>query len=142
MRLRSVEKIAALSVDCATHDEFRARLEDINELVKLFDIPDDLVPVSERQIAKDQTLNRFTSCLQARIADEAAFDGVRDAISNIRAMNTVRNKLAHGGSELIGALNRLDINYPISDYGKAWDRIRAKVAEAVSTIRSALQSVL
>ncbi len=142
LRLRSVEKTAALSLGCATHDEFRARLEDVNELLKLIDIADELLPENERQIDKQQTLTRLAACLKARITDEAACEGVLDAIGNLRDINTVRNKLAHGGAELVEALNRLSIEYPIRDYAKAWDRVRAVTAEALTTIRSALQGTL
>jgi hypothetical protein len=142
LRLRSVEKTAALSLDCATHDEFRARLEDLNELFRLIDIPDNLLPDSENPIPKVQTLARMETVLQVRLGKEPAFDGIRDAISDLRAMNTVRNKLTHGGSELADALNELGIEFPIRDHGRAWNRIRAKVAEALSTIRSALQREL
>jgi hypothetical protein len=141
LRLRSVEKTAALSLGCATHDEFRARLEDINELFKLIDIPDEILLQSE-QIEKQQTFTRMVSCLRARITDEAACEAALDAICDLRAINTVRNKLAHGGSELVEALGRLRIEYPIRDYSDAWDRVRAVTAEAVTTIRSALQGAL
>jgi hypothetical protein len=142
LRLRSAEKTAALSLGCATHDEFRARLGDLNEIFKLFDIPNGVLPKSETTIPKEQILNRMDACLHARIADEATLEAIAGAIDDLRAMNTVRNKLTHGGSELVRALGRLEIEFPIRDYCKAWDRVRAKVAEAVSTIRSAFQNVL
>lgn len=142
LRLRSVEKTAALSLACATHDEFRARLEDLNELFKLIDIPDDLLDGSGRQIDKQQSFNRMTACLETRIKEEGERERISDAFADLRAMNTVRNKLAHGGAELAEGLSRLRIEYPIRDYAKAWDTVRAKTAEALTTIRSALQGAL
>ena len=76
------------------------------------------------------------------VAPLVVLAGVLDAIGNLRDINTVRNKLAHGGAELVEALNRLSIEYPIRDYAKAWDRVRAVTAEALTTIRSALQGTL
>jgi hypothetical protein len=142
LRLRSVEKTAALSLGCATHDEFRARLEDLNEPFKLFDIQDEILDESGRQIDKQQTFKRMTACLELRITDEAERERISDAMGDLRAMNAVRNKLAHGGAELAEALSRLWIEYPIRDYSKAWDMVRAKTAEALTTIRSALQGAL
>jgi hypothetical protein len=139
LRLRSVEKTAALSLGCATHDEFRARLDDLNELFKLIDIPDELLDENGRKLEKQQTFRRMTACLELRITDEAERERISDAIGDFRAMNTVRNKLAHGGAELAEALSRLRIEYPIRDYAKAWDTVRARTAEALTTIRSALQ---
>jgi hypothetical protein len=139
LRLRSVEKTAALSLACATHEEFRARLDDLNELVKLIDIPDDILDADGRQIDKQQTFKRMTACLELRVTDQAERERISDAMGDLRAMNTVRNKLAHGGAELVEALSRLRIDCPIRDYSKAWDTVRARTAEALTTIRSALQ---
>ena len=144
-RLRSAEKTtAALSLGCTTQDEFRTRLQDLNELFKLMDIPDELVPESERPIDKGQTFTRMVACARgSRITDEAERERLRASVDGLRAVNTVRNKLTHGGgSELVKALRQLRIEYPISDYGKAWDSVRAKTAEALATIRSALQAAL
>ena len=61
---------------------------------------------------------------------------------NLRTVNTLRNNLTHGGSESAETLNRLGIEYPIRDYAKAWDMVRARTAEAFTTIRSPLQGML
>ena len=139
LRLRSVEKTATLSLGCATHEEFRSRLDDLNELFKLIDIPDEILDENGRRIDKQQTFKRMTACLELRITDEAERERISDAMGDLRAVNTVRNKLAHGGAELVEALSRLRIDYPIRDYSKAWDTVRARTAEALTTIRSALQ---
>lgn len=46
--------------------------------------------------------------------------GLSSAMDDLVAMNTVRNRLTHGESELAEALNRLGIE--LTDYAKAWDR--------------------
>ena len=71
LRLRFVEKTIALALGCANHDEFRSRLDDLNELFKLIDVPDDLLPEEKRQIDKRATFNRMTACIEGRIVDEA-----------------------------------------------------------------------
>ena len=106
------------------------------------DVPNESLPEDKREIDERQTFTRMMACLEALITDEAEHERVRGAVDNLRAVNMVRNKLTHGGWELVKALNQLRIEYPISEYGKAWDRVRAKTAEALATIRSALQSAL
>jgi len=38
-------------------------------------------------------------------------------------------------------LARLEIDFPIEDYGLAWDCIRAKAAEAFNRIRKVVQAI-
>lgn len=137
LRLRSVEKTAALSLPCATVEELKSRLGDLNELFKLMEVRDELL---SQQIDRQQTFNRISACLETKVQDGAERENVTNAMNDLRAINTVRNKLTHGGSELVEALNRLDIEYPIQNHGQAWDQIRSKAAAALTTIRSALQS--
>jgi hypothetical protein len=137
VRLRSVEKTAALSLPCATIEEFRSRLGDLNELFKLMEIPDSILPTP---IDPRQTFNRISACLATKIVDSAELENVETAMGDLHAINVVRNKLTHGGSQLAEALMRLGIDYPIRDYGQAWDQIRARTAAALTTIRSILQA--
>ena len=60
LRLRSVEKTAALSLPCATAEELKSRLGDLNELFKLMVVPDELLP---QPIDPQQTFNRISACL-------------------------------------------------------------------------------
>jgi hypothetical protein len=138
--LKSVEKTTALALLCATPDEFRARLGDLHELFKLMDIPDQLLPKEmEGKLEKAQTFNRMEACLSVKIKDQAEGERATDAIATLRDVATVRNKLTHGGSDLIAALERLGLEYPLGEPAKAWDQVRSRVAEAVTAIRSALQ---
>ena len=141
LRLRSVEKTAALSLPCATQDEFKSRLGDLNELFKLMEIPERILPPAQQgQIDPQQTFRRMMACLQEKIQDTAERENVSAAMDDLWAINEVRNKLTHGGSELAEALHRLGIEYPITDYAQAWDQVRSEAAAALTTIRSALES--
>ena len=107
------------------------------------DIPDELLPESDRPIDKRQTFTRMVACLEARITDEAERDRLRASVDGLRAVNTVRNKLTHGGgSELVAAMCIFESNIRYRTMGKAWNAVRAKIAEALATIRSALQAAL
>jgi hypothetical protein len=143
IQLRSVEKTTALAVTCANQDEFRARLGDLHELFKLMEVVERLLPADKQgQLHRAPTFDRMEASLSARISDEVDRDRVVDAIGDLRALSKVRNNLTHGGSELVAALDRLGITYPISDHGKAWDRIRAKITEGLTTIRAAVEATL
>jgi len=137
LRLRSVEKTAALSLPCATAEELKSRLGDLNELFKLMEVPDELL---SQPIDRQQTFNRISACLETKVRDAAELENAANAMDDLRTINVVRNKLTHGGSELAEALNRLEIEYPIHNHGQAWDQIRSKAAAALTTVRSALQA--
>jgi hypothetical protein len=139
LRLRSVEKTAALSLPCSTADEFKSRTGDLNELFKLMEVADELL---EKPVGKQQTLIRIRTCLEAKIKDATNLENVYAAIEVLKDINTVRNKITHGGAELIEALKRLGVGYPIADHGNAWDIVRSKAADALSLIRSALQTAI
>lgn len=142
VRLRSIEKTVALVLPCETEDEFRARLGDLNELFKLMEIRDDDLPIEHREkIKKEQTFARIKVSLGAKIQDPTDQEAISGALDDLSSLNTVRNKLTHGGSELALALDQLGIGYPIRDYASAWNRVREKAAEALTIMRSALQSV-
>jgi hypothetical protein len=143
LRLRSVEKTAALSLPCGTRDEFTSRLGDLNELLKLIHVSDNILPREQQQeIDPRHTFKRMAVCLKARIEDGADRENIDTAINDLAWINTVRNKLTHGGSELAVALNQLSIKYPITDYAQAWDQVRSRAALALTTIRSALQGTI
>lgn len=135
----NVEKTAAIVLPCATKEEFASRLGDLNELLKRMNIPDNDLPEDKRaQIEKQQTFVRMQASLDAKIKDETDRERANDAVEKLKTINAVRNKLTHGGAELASALNRLGIQYPISDYSKAWDSIRSKAAESLTNIRKVL----
>ena len=83
------------------------------------DIPDELLPESDRPIDKRQTFTRMVACLEARITDEAERDRLRASVDGLRAVNTVRNKLTHGGgSELVAAMCIFESNIRYRTMGR------------------------
>jgi hypothetical protein len=104
------------------------------------EVSDEIIPDGQRQIDNQQTFKRMAACLEGKVLETADREDLGRAIDDLKAINSVRNKLHHGGSELAEALNRLGIDYPIKDHGKTWDQVRSKATAALTTIRSALQS--
>lgn len=139
------QKSASLSLPCGNQDEFIARVGDLNELLRKMDIPDKLLPNENKSsgahpIPEAEKLNRLSACLHKNLNPDEE-EQITKAIDILKAINVIRNKITHGGAELIGALQRLGIEYPIFDYEESWDRIRSRAAEALSMIRSSLETL-
>jgi hypothetical protein len=139
------QKPAALSLPCGNRDEFSARVGDLNELLRKMDVPDELLPDDSKPsgkapIKQAEKLNRLSACLRGKLSPDEQ-EQVALAMDILKAMNVVRNKIAHGGAELIDALRYLGIRYPISDYSDSWDRIRSKAAEALTIVRTSVETL-
>lgn len=139
------QKSAALSLPCGNRDEFATRVGDLNELLRKMEIPDELLRDDNKlsgkhPIPEAEKLNRLSACLRSKLTSDE-HDQIAHAIDILKAINVVRNKITHGGAELIDALRYLGIKHPINDYSESWDRIRAKAAEALSMIRSSLETL-
>ncbi|MDO8431106.1 MAG: hypothetical protein Q7S58_01710 [Candidatus Binatus sp.] len=140
MEIRSVEIIASLGFPCADYDEFSSRLGDLGDLLRWIDVRDDQLP-SDTKIKRAEKLNRLQAFLRS-IAFEKDSDDVVRAIGALKDLVIVRNRLTHKGSpELISALARLGIDFPIEDYALAWDTIRGKAAESLNLIRKIVQAI-
>jgi len=141
----SFQKPATLSLACGSGDEFSMRVNDLNELLRKMEVPDELLPEDNRASGKQpiqavEKLIRLSACLRSRL-DPGGQELVARAINILKAINVVRNKIAHGGAELVDALRFLSIKHPISDYSDSWDRIRSKAAEALTMIRSSVEAL-
>ena len=140
------QKPASLSLGCQTKDEFLARVGDLNELLRAMDVPDGLLPQANRiggakPIPKTEKLNRLSACLKLKLGNEE-LERVSPAIDILKALIVIRNKMTHGGGELIAALSKIRIGYPIADYAAAWDMVRGRVAEALTMIRESLETLV
>jgi hypothetical protein len=139
------QKSAALSLPCGNRDEFATRVGDLNELLRKMEIPDELLPDDNKPSGKHpipeaEKLNRLSGCIRSKLTSDE-HDQIAHAIEILKTINVVRNKITHGGAELIDALRYLGMKYPIIDYSESWDRIRAKAAEALSIIRASLETL-
>ena len=117
------------------------RLSELADLIKLMEIPDDLLPDDKKTLNKSETLNRLGAVLALRFGGEqtGALDG---AIKILQAINKARWVFQHSGAsrDLPMAFAELGITYPIEDYGQAWDAVRAHAVELLSTIRKVVRS--
>lgn len=140
IRLRSVESIAGLVLPCSTAEEFAQRLSEFTDVIKLMDIPDELLPDEKKTLTKGETLNRLGAAL-AVLGNEKGASFER-AIRTLQAINRVRSALQHSAAsrELPLALAELGIPYPIEDHGDSWEAIRDQAVRSLTTIRKTIQS--
>lgn len=143
LQLKSAESAAGLTFSCSRREEFAARLSELADTLKLMYVPDALLPDADKNLKKDATLDRIAAALESRFAE---YDGagVEWAIGQLRAINKARKAFQHSGAsgDLVGAMSKLGIEYPILDYGQAWDAIRSRAAESLSELRRAIQTAL
>lgn len=141
LRIRSAESVAGLVLPCSTREEFAQRLSELADLIKLLQIADDLLPDNKKTLTKSETLNRLKAALVQRVGEEEA-KLAEEAIRTLHAINKARWAHQHSAAsrDLIEALTDLGIDYPIEDYGQAWDAVRTRTVESLSVIRKVVRS--
>jgi hypothetical protein len=141
LRLRAVSDASSLAVPATTRAEVESRLSDLADIVKNFNIPDDLLEENQQgKIAKDQTLVRIESALRRKLSPED-FEQAKRLLGALRAMNKVRVAFQHtaASDELPAALASLGIAYPPTDWGSAWEDIRARITAALRELAHIVQ---
>jgi hypothetical protein len=143
LQLKSAEGVAGLVLPCGTRDEFAARLSELADVLKLFNVPDELLPDAKRTLDKSATLDRLVAALDRRFPEYDSVSVTR-ASAVLRAINKARWSLQHSGAaaDFPSALAQLGMEYPILNYAEAWNAIRTKAAEAVTAIRRAIQTAI
>jgi len=130
----SVREISSLALPCSTRDEFERRLSSLADIIKLLDIPDELLPAADKLPAKSQTLVRLELLFTSRLADEDRVEVVK-AIATLRSINRLRVGGQHSGAQ--GDRARAADTLAVSldgRWGEAWDRVRAVASHALRDI--------
>jgi hypothetical protein len=135
LRPKNTTSIAKLALPCTTREEFESHLSALADTMKAIDIPDTLLTGEDQKTPKDQTFVRLLACLKHYL-DEAEYQQIEPAVGVLRAVNSVRVALQHGGAarELPNVLSRLGIPYP-PEWGEAWNHIQTHVVNALGVIR-------
>ncbi|MEU4835990.1 hypothetical protein [Streptosporangium sp. NPDC023615] len=130
---------AALSLGCATRAEFETRISDLADLIDRIKVDDALLrPRSDEELTG--SLNRMDDCLHHKLpaAHHAAVDR---AIRTLRTIRQARNAEQHGiteGGGLTAKLRALGIHDAPPNWGGAWDVVRARAVEALTSLRHEL----
>jgi hypothetical protein len=129
---------ASLMQPCATRDEFKSRLSDFSDILKMFQIDDSLLS-NPQAIPKDQTGNRIKEVAKQKLpANEAV--RVDAAVGRLRWINEIRTGMQHGavakkaqqGAAAIG------LAWPTTDWAAAWNHVRGVAVEALRELRQAI----
>ncbi len=131
---------AALAIDCASTDEFNARLNALYDVLSQIKVT--LEPDDEREASSGQekSLARLKRKLQTSLDEEIRSEPV-EAVSILQAAARIRSSLHTGvDKELQRLYERMGLRYPSVDVSTAWDQIRGRCAAAIRTIRLAVET--
>jgi len=132
---------ARLSLPCASIDEFDARLSALADVLGHLDVQP--YPDAERKanFANEGSLVRLRRRLKSEL-DREAFQRTDAAIRTLQSVVRIRVGGQHSGlgGEIAEAFRQLELPYPPSDPGAAWEGVRGVAATAIHTIREELQA--
>jgi hypothetical protein len=140
LRLRSASKAAGLTFDCRDAIGFKARLNDLYDVLDQLRIDADLLPGYDSSDPRFRgTLNRVQRWCEAELEDPAE---AIDAIGVLRNVIALRAALTHSEreAEVPTRLTQLGLPFPVADWTLAWESIRAQVTRALRRLRLAIES--
>jgi hypothetical protein len=137
--IHRIASTATLLVDCTTRAEFESRVCALHVVLDKMKIDDELLPEDTQADKKNGSMNRLETCLKDRLPEQQ-YPAIMKAIRMLRQVRRVRVALQHtgGNNDLSTALSGLGITDAPPNWGSAWDRIRAGVADALNSIRREL----
>jgi hypothetical protein len=131
--IRRVDAAAKLGLDCATADEFDARLSALCAILDDLHLPDDSIG---KLIGLDDYLN-------GTLAPDAAAR-THDAIADLRALFGLRAWRQHpnASDRVHTAKLRLGIQLPPSDWASAWTELQVRAVNALNALREEIEDAL
>ena len=134
VRLPGAEEVSSLARPCSTRDEFERRVSTLADILKLLEIPDEVLPPAEKLPERSLSLARLEMLFDARLAEEERAEITR-AIGTLRAVNRLRVGGQHSGAraERAQAADKLGVALD-GRWGAPWDRVRAVVSQALRDV--------
>lgn len=134
VRLPGAEEVSSLAQPCSTRDEFERRLSSLSDVIKLLDVPDQLLPAGDGLPEKSHTLARLELVFELRLTDEDRAE-VMKAIAALRSINRLRVGGQHSGAQGDRARAADTLGVALDGgWGEAWDRVRAVASHALRDI--------
>jgi hypothetical protein len=132
-RFPSAERVARLSHDVGTPEEFVAAMSAVGDLIKSLDL---------RGFGNKHPCDKLEAQIQKRVPSDA-HDSVKGAVDILRAALLIRNAGQHSqvGTEAMLAWQAFGLTCPPADWPTAWNVIRARLIDAVDVIRRELSLV-
>ena len=130
--------VNSLRNPCSSPSDFRERIVSLGEILLKIRPHDQLS--EERRAENGRKVNGLTA-LQ-RVLEDRFVGAALDAASLLKELVEARNRFSHDDrKELLAALRALGVMwYPPQSYEIAWWQVAASIANALSHIRSAIQS--
>lgn len=134
--LHSAERTAKLASDADDSDAFDSRLTALADLLAHLQVID----VSVGAPGDTHPLSRLAVFLPPRLSGANAAR-IEAALNTLRLVKDIRNGMQHANASAgaASALVELGIDYPVVDWQRAWNIIRARSAEAFDTVREEIQ---
>jgi hypothetical protein len=127
--------VSRLGQDCVTAADFDRCTSALGQVFGSLRVP--------KFSGVDGPLERLRLHLRDELPQES-FEPVNDAIRVLQAAQGIRTGAQHGGDASVRAARRgyavFGLDYPVSDWRFAWSMIRARVIEALTTIRQEVQA--
>lgn len=136
-----IESASLLGLPAFNRADYDARMTALFTVVDQFDIPS--VEVVDGDEEPKGTLNILQAWFEKWLDEPQKSEAIR-ALKVIRDARHLRNERQHSGMKTraaaVAARRRLGLPDVTSDWGRAWDLVRAKVAAALDDIRKSVQS--
>jgi hypothetical protein len=133
--LPSPDRAASLALDAATREEFLERITALADILKCLAVP----PGGDQK--GGHALQRLRAYLASKLPPESQ-DRVSAALDQLSYVTDIRNAGGHADADTKGirAYRAVGLTLPITDWGAAWETIRAGSTEAFDALRDELLS--
>ncbi len=159
LHIKRAADVLGLALPCSTGDEFKSRLSDVTDVLSRLHVDNALLPGTVSRglaniigaiqgtplvdIPKGESFNRLAAVVDLKLQDTAKGQGLA-AIKTLRLVRDLRVAAQHADAaeRLPGALGKLGLPFPITDYGETWDQVRSKTVDALAALRQAIDTLI
>jgi hypothetical protein len=136
VRLPSAERTMALGYEAGTREEFLERTSTLGDLLKSL-----VVPRGGEQRG-GHSVERLGAYLRSKLPPES-HERVANAIAMLNHIRVVRNAGSHAEAEpeALTAYRAMGIEYPVLNWGNAWDAVRIHAVGAFDALREELMAL-
>ena len=138
-QLTGAERLASLTEDVSSRDEYEARLSVMSDLLRSANAA--VAPGGGKR-PRDR-LAGLSEKVASRV-EEGGRGRVADAMLSLEAVLALRDSRQHGGAShrAMAAAQRLGLPYPTSDWGEAWRAVSGRTVQALSVIGDELRTTI
>jgi hypothetical protein len=133
------QRIATLSQEASSREEFESRLSVLGDLIRSADAALETRPRKKQR----KELSSLRAAIATKIAPAAAQRAIA-AVETLEAALAARDSGQHSRAshEGLASMRRLGLSYPVSDWAAAWQTSSARVVDAFTVIADELSATL